>query len=92
MLTNYKIIFDRYFWHNFCTNERNNGALHVYFTASSHFRVKAVIHMLVPGGAHLLIVSTRFTWRPVTSINKCGVSTARAHAKCHIYTWLIYGC
>ena len=29
-----------------------------------------------------------FAWRRVTSINKCGVLTARAHADCHINTWL----
>ena len=44
--------------------------------------VKALVFMLVPGGLEFLISST--AWRPVTSISKSHVLTARAHVNCNI--------
>ena len=78
MLMNDEIIFD------LCTHERNTCTGALYLTASSHFiRVKDVIFMFVPGGLRLLIISTCFAWRPVTSINKSHVLTACAHENCY---------
>ena len=51
----------------------------LYFKASSHFHTrKSFRFMLVPGGLQFLITSTWFAWRPVTSISKSHVLTARA--------------
>ena len=59
-------------------------------------RIKAFIIMPVPGGLQLLIISTCFAWRRVTSINKCSVLTAHTHVNCHIntqlFSLLIYTC
>ena len=76
----------------YCINSaqtKNKMTMH-YILQHRHIfiRVKAFILMLIPGGVQLPIISTCFVWRPVTSINKCGVLTARAHANCHINTWL----
>ena len=40
--------------------------------------VKAFMFMLVQGGLQILIISMCFEWRPVMSINECGVLTAHA--------------
>ena len=54
--------------------------------------------MLVPGGIQLLIISTSFAWRPVTSMNKSHVLTARAiiailiHGFLFINIWLLISC
>ena len=94
MLMNDKIIFDRYFCINSaetkeirCRNERNM----VHYILQPHhifIRVKALVFMLVPGGLEFLISSTCFAWRPVTSISKSHVSTARARVNCNINAWL----
>ena len=66
--------------------ERNNGALN--FTASSHFHTgKSFIlcrQFYYSFLAHLLCVAPR------KHINKCEGLTARAHANCHISTWLCF--
>ena len=90
MLMNGKIIFDRYYCINSaeskekrCRNERNM----VHYVLQPHhifIRVKAFDFMLVPGGLQFLITSTCFAWRPVTSISKSHVLTARARVNCNI--------
>ena len=94
MLMDGKIIFDRYYCINSaetieirCRNERN--MLH-YILQPHHIfiRVKAFVFMLVPGGLQFLITSTCFAWRPVTSISKSHVLTARARVNCNINAWL----
>ena len=94
MLMNEKIIFDRNYCINFvdtkeirCRNERN--MVHYIFQPHHIFiRVKAFVFMLVPGGLQFLITSTCFAWRPVTSISKSHVLTARARVNCNINEWL----
>ena len=94
MLMNDKIIFDRYYCINSaetkeikCRNERNN--VH-YILQPQHIfiRVIASVFMLVPGGLQFVITSTCFACRPVTSISKSHVLTARAHVNCNINAWL----
>ena len=94
MLMNDKIIFDRYYCINSaetkeikCRNERNN--VH-YILQPQHIfiRVIASVFMLVPGGLKFVITSTCFACRPVTSISKSHVLTARAHVNCNINAWL----
>ena len=94
MLMNDKIIFDRYYCIKSaetkeirCRNERN--MVH-YILQPRHIfiRVKAFVFMLFPGGLKFLIISTCFAWRPVTSISKSHVSTARARVNCNINAWL----
>ena len=91
MFMNDKIIFDRYYCINSaetkeirCRNERNT--LH-YILQPHHIfiHVKAFVFMLDPGGLQFLITST---WRPVTSISKSHVLTARARVNCNINAWL----
>ena len=94
MLINDKIIFDRYYCIKSaetkeirCRNERNM----VHYMLQPHhifIRVKASVFMFVPGGLQFLITSTCFTWRPVTSIRKSHVLTARARVNCNINAWL----
>ena len=94
MLMNDKIIFDRYYCINSaetkekrCRNERNM----VHYILQPHYifiRVKAFVFMLVQGGHQFLITSTCFAWRPVTSISKSHVLTARARVNCYINAWL----
>ena len=62
-------------------------------------RIKVFILMLVPGGLQLLIISTCFAWRPVTSINKSHVLTTCAHGTAilmhgflFINIWLLICC
>ena len=84
MLMNDKIIFDHYYCINSaetkekrCRNERNM----VHYILQPHhifIRVKAFVFMFVPGGLQFLITSMCFVWRPVTSISKSHVLTARA--------------
>ena len=90
MLMNDKIIFDCYYCMNsaekkeiMCRNERN--MVH-YILQPYHIfiRVKAFAFMLIPGGLQFLIISTCFAWRPVTSISKSHVFTARARVNCNI--------
>ena len=94
MLMNDKVIFDRYYCINSaeteeirCRNERN--IVH-YILQPRHIfiRVKDFVFMLVPGGLQFLITSTCFAWRPVTSISKSNVLTARARVNCNINAWL----
>ena len=94
MLMNDKIIFDRYYCINSaetkeirCRNERN--VVH-YILQPDHIfiRVKAFVLMLVRGGLQLLITSTCFAWRLVTSISKSHVLTACVRANCSINAWL----
>ena len=90
MLMNDKLIFDRYYCINSaktkeirCRNER----IMVHYILQPHhifIRVKAFVFMLVPGGLQFLITSTCFAWRPVTSISKSHVLTARARMNCSI--------
>ena len=94
MLMNDKIIFDR----NFCINSaktkeirRRNERNMVHYISKPHHifvRVKDFVFMLVPGGLQFLITSTCFAWRPVTSISKRHVLTARARVNCNINAWL----
>ena len=85
MLINDKIIFDHYFCRNFA--QTKEIMVHcILFPRYIFLRVKAFILMLIPSGPQLLIVSTCIAWHPVTSINKCGVLTARAHVNWHINT------
>ena len=87
MLMNDKIIFDRYYLHKFC--ETNNGAL--YITASSHLYARKGFHSYACSGRiSVNYLSTCFAWRPLTSINKSHVLTARAHENCVNNTWLFY--
>ena len=90
MLMNDKIMFDR----NYCINSAEtkeircrNERIMVHFILQPHhifIRVKAFVFMLVPGGLQFLITSTCFAWRPVTSISKSHVLTARACVNCNI--------
>ena len=94
MLMNDKIIFDRYYCINSaerkgirCKNERNM----VHYILQPHhifIRVKTFVFMLDPVGLQFLITSTGFAWRPVTSISKSHVLTARARVNCNINAWL----
>ena len=94
MLMNGKINFDRFYCINStetkeirCRNKRNM----VHFILQPHhifIRVKAFVFMLVPGGLQFLITRTCFAWRPVTSISKSHVLTARARMNCNINAWL----
>ena len=87
MLMYDKIIFDRYYCINTTTQTKE---IMVHYILQPHhifIRVKAFI-MLVPGGLQFLIVKTGFAWRPVTSISKSHVSTARARVNCNINAWL----
>ena len=89
MLMNDKIIFDRYY----CINSAKTNEKMVHYILQPHhvfIRVKVFIIMLVPGGLQLLIISTCFAWRPVTSINKSHVLTARAHENRYINIWLSF--
>ena len=93
-LLNDKIIFDRYYCINSaetkeirCRNDRNM----VHYILQRHhifIRVKAFVFMLVPGGLQFLITSPCFAWRPVTSISKSHVLTARVRVNCNINAWL----
>ena len=90
MLMHDKIIFVRYYCINCaetkeirCRNDRNM----VHYILQPHhifICVKAFVFMLVPDGLQFLITSTCFAWRPVTSISKSHVLTARAHVNCNI--------
>ena len=94
MFMNDKIIFDRDYCINSaktkeirCRNERN--MVHYILQPHHNFiRVKDFVFMLVPGGLQFLITSTCFLWRPVTSISKSHVLTARARVNCNINAWL----
>ena len=87
LLMNDKIIFDSYY---FINSAKTKEIMVHYILQPRHIfiRVKAFILMLVPGGLQILIISTCFAWRPVSSIIKCGVLTARAHVNRHINKWL----
>ena len=94
MLVNDKIIFDRYYCINSaetkeirCRNERNM----VHYILQPHHiftRVKVFGFMRVPGGLQFFIINTCFAWRPVTSISKSHVLTARARVNYNINAWL----
>ena len=94
MLMNDKIVFDRYYCINSAEmNEirRRNKRNMVHYILQHHhifIHVKAFVFMLVPGRLQLLITSTCFAWRPVTSISKSHVLTARARVNCNINAWL----
>ena len=94
MLMNDKIIFDRYYCINSAERKeirhRNERNMVHYILQPHHIfkRVKAAVFMLVPGGLQFLITSTCFAWRPVTSISKSHVLTARARVNCNINAWL----
>ena len=83
MLMNDKIIFDRYYCINFAQTEE----IMVHYILQPHhifIRVKAFVFMHVPGGLQFLIFSTCFAWRPVTSVSKSHVLTARVRVNCNI--------
>ena len=83
MLINDKIIFDRYY----CINCTETKEIMVHYILQPHhtfIHVKAFVFMIVPGGLQFLITSTCFAWRPVTSISKSHVLTARARVHCNI--------
>ena len=89
MLMNDKIIFDR----DYCINSAKTKEITVHYILQPHhvfIRVKGFILMLVPGELQLLIISTCFAWRPLTSINKSHVLTARAHENRYINKWLSF--
>ena len=68
------LLVDRYYFINSAQTKENM----VHYILQSHhifIRVKVFIFMLVPGGHQFLIISTRFAWRPVTSISKSLVLT-----------------
>ena len=94
MLMNDKIIFDSYYCINSTeTKEKNVQTRKKYdalFLQPHHnfIRVKAFIFMLIPGRLEFLIISPCFAWRPVTSISKSHVLTARARVNCNINKWL----
>ena len=82
---NDKIIFDRYY----CINSAQTKEIMVHYILQPHhifIRVKVFILMLVAGGVQLVIISTRFAWRPVTSI----ILTACTHKNCYINSWLSF--
>ena len=82
MLMNDKIIFDRFYYRNSAETKE----ITVRYILQSHhifIRVKAFVFMLVQGGFQFLIISTCFAWRPVTSISKSHVLTARARVNCN---------
>ena len=84
---NDKIIFDCYY----CINSSETKEIMAHYILQPHhifIRVKAFVVMLVPGGLQFLIISTCFAWRPVTSIRKSHVLTARTHVNCNINAWL----
>ena len=89
MLMNDKIIFDRYY----CINSTETKEIMVHYILQPHhilIRVKAFVFILFPGGLQFLITtcSTCFAWRPVTSISKSHILTARARVNCNINAWL----
>ena len=87
MLMNDKIIFDRYY----CINFAQTKEIMVHYILQPHhifIRVKAFSFMLVLGGLQFPIFSMCFAWRPVTSISKSHVLTARARVNCNINAWL----
>ena len=89
MLMNDKIIFDRYY----CINSAKTKEIMVHYVLQPHhvfIRVKVFILMHVLGGLQLLIISTCFAWRPVTSINNSHVLTACAHENRYINIWLSF--
>ena len=64
--------------HKICKNKRNNCAL--YFIASSHFHLrKSFQPYACSGRTSVTHYKHVFAWRPVTSINRSHVLTARAH-------------
>ena len=80
---------DRYY----CINsaQMNEIMVHfMYFTASSHFHTHSFIYSPDPSEVQLLITSTCFTWRPVTSTYKCAVLTARGQANGLINTLFFF--
>ena len=85
MLMNGKVIFDRYY----CMNSTKTKEIMVRYILQPHhifIGVKVFTLMLVPGGLQLLIISTCFAWRTVTSIYKKHALTARAHENRNVYT------
>ena len=87
MLMNDKIIFDRYY----CINSAETKEIMVHYILQPHhipIRVKAFVFMLIPAGLQILIISTCFAWRPVTSISKSHLLTARTRVNCNINAWL----
>ena len=78
MLMDDKIIFDRYY----CINSAETKEIMVDYILEPHhifICVKAFVFMRVPDGLQFLIISMCFAWRPVASICKSHVLTARAH-------------
>ena len=100
MLMNDKIIFDRYYCINSAETKEIRCRNMVHYNLQPHhifIRVKALVLMLVPGGLEFLISSTCFAWRPVMSISKSHVLTARArvilmHAFLFINKRLLISC
>ena len=94
MLMNDKIIFDHYYCINSAEtkeiNDRNERNMMHYILQPHHIsiRIKAFVFMLDLGGLQFLIISTCFAWRPVTSICKSHVLTARVRVNCNIKAWL----
>ena len=87
MLMYDKIIFDLYY----CKNSAETKEITVHYTLQPrHIFIcaKAFVVMLVPGRLQFLIISTSFAWRPVTSISKSHVLTARARVNSNINAWL----
>ena len=76
MIMNDKTIFDRYY----CINSAQTIEIMVHYILQPHhtfIHIKAFICMLVPGRLQFFFIRTCFAWRPVTSISKSYVLTAR---------------
>ena len=83
MLMNDKIIFDRYYCINSAETSAEAKRNMVHYILQTHhifICVNAFFFMLV----QFLITSTCFAWRPVTSMSKSHVLTARARVNCNI--------
>ena len=87
MLMNDKIIFDHYY----CINSAETKEIMAHYILQPHhifIRVKAFNVMLVQGGLKFVIISMCYAWRPVKSISKSHILTARTRVNCNINAWL----
>ena len=87
-----RIIFDRYYY----INSAQTKEMMVHYILQL-YTCKRLVHSYAPYGAEFSYSFSCFAWRPVTSINKCGVLRASARVNCLIntrffFSSLIYAC
>ena len=86
MLLNDIIIFDYYYSIN--SAKRKEIMVH-FFIQPRHIFIRIKAFILI-GGLQILIISTSFAWRLVSSMIKCCVLTACGHMNCQINKWLFF--